>query len=83
MSGWNQEEGKDPGLGISTMGYIINYDNCPIIWAIRIQTEIAPSTMEAAYIDQYQATRYVLPIVSFMRDVEFVTKIQGYTLTVM
>ena len=34
--GWNQEEGKDPGLVLSITGYIISYTNCPIIWASRI-----------------------------------------------
>ena len=37
--GWNQEEGKDPGLAIYRTGYIISYANYPIIWEIRIQTE--------------------------------------------
>ena len=34
--GWNQEEGKDPGSVLSRTGYVISYDNCPIIWVIQI-----------------------------------------------
>ena len=42
--GWNQEEGKDPGLVLSRTRYIITYANCPIIWASQIQTEVVLST---------------------------------------
>ena len=34
--GWNQEEGRDPGLVLSRIGYIIIYADCPIIWAGRL-----------------------------------------------
>ena len=36
--GWDQEEDKDPGSVLSRTGYVIAYDNCPIIWTSRIQT---------------------------------------------
>ena len=49
-SGWNQDDGKEPGLVLPRKGYVITYAKRPIIWAIRLQTEIALSTMEAAYI---------------------------------
>ena len=34
--GYNQEEAKDPGSVISRMGYVITYDNFPIIQAGRL-----------------------------------------------
>ena len=39
--------------------------------------------MEAEYIDLSQAMRYVLPFVSLMKEIEFVLKLQGDTLTIM
>ena len=57
VGGWNQEEGKGPISVLSRTGYVIAYANCKIIWAIRIQTEIALSTTEVEYIANYQATR--------------------------
>ena len=38
VGGWNQEEGNNPVLVLSVMGYVITYANCPIILARRIQT---------------------------------------------
>ena len=67
VGGWSQEEGKDIGLGLSIMGYVITYANYPIIWASRIQTKIAFSTTEVEYIDISQVTRDVLPFVSLMK----------------
>ena len=52
------------------------YANCPIVWLIRIQTEIALSTVEAYCIDLSQAMRDVLPFVSLMKDIELVLKLQ-------
>ena len=65
--GWNQEKGKYPGPFLSRTGYLITYANFPIIWAIRLQTEIALSTKEAEYIAHFQAMRGVLPFVSIMK----------------
>ena len=58
------------------------YNNCPIEWASQIQTEISLSTEEAEYISLSQAMREVLPFVSLMKEIEFVLKILGDTLTV-
>ena len=46
VGGWNQEEGKDSGLVLSRMGYLITYANWPIIWVIRLQTEMVLSNTE-------------------------------------
>ena len=37
MGGWNQEEGRDPGLLLSRTRYIIVYANFPIVWASQLQ----------------------------------------------
>ena len=65
------------------MGYIIMYANCPIIWAIWLQTEIVLSTTEAEYTPLFKSMRDVLSFVSLMKDIEFVPEIQQETLKVM
>ena len=65
------------------MGYVITYANCPIIWAIWLQTEIAFSTREAEYIALSQSMRCVIPSVSLMKENEFLLKLQVDTPTVL
>ena len=74
--GWNQEEGKDPGLVSSRTYCVISYANCPIIWASQIHTEIVIITMEDEYISLSQVMRYVLTFVSLMKEIEIVIKLQ-------
>ena len=40
----------DPATVKSRSGWIISYANCPIIWASKLQTQVALSTTEAEYI---------------------------------
>ena len=35
---WNTAWSDEPSSVISRTGYIIQYDNCPIIWGSRLQT---------------------------------------------
>ena len=63
---WNKYEGKDPGLFLFRMVYVIIYDNFLIIWVRRIQTEITLSTPEAEYISISQEMRDVLPFVNLI-----------------
>ena len=76
-SWWNQEEINDPGLVLYRTGYGISYTKCPIIWVSRLQIEITISNTEAEYIASYPATRDALPFVSFMKEIQFVLKLQG------
>ena len=64
---WNQEEGNDHGLVLSRMDNITTYANCLIIWANRLHTEIALSTMEVEYISLSESMGYVLPFVVLMK----------------
>ena len=69
--GWNQEEVRDPSSVLSITGYVIMYANYPIIWASRIQTEIALSTTEAEYIALSKLMRGVLPFMNIMKEISF------------
>ena len=41
------EHDQDPVCVKSRTGYLITFMNCPLLWASKLQTQIALSTMEA------------------------------------
>jgi hypothetical protein len=52
----------------SRTGYLITYCGCPIIWASKLQTEIALSTTEAEYIALSSALREVIPLMDLVKE---------------
>lgn len=51
------------------MGFVITLANCPIIWASKMQTEIALSTMEAEYIALSMACRDLFPVIDKLDEI--------------
>ena len=47
---WNHELADVPHCVRSQTGFVITLATCPVIWASKMQTEIALLTMEAEYI---------------------------------
>jgi Reverse transcriptase (RNA-dependent DNA polymerase) len=58
----------DGSTARSRSGYLIMYAGCPLIWASRLQTEIALSTTESEYISLSQALREVLPLMRLVKE---------------
>ena len=52
----------------SRSGWVVLYANCPIIWASKLQTQVALSTTEAKYIAMSMALRDVIPIMSLVQE---------------
>jgi hypothetical protein len=52
----------------SRSGYIIKYAGMPIVWASRLQTELAMSSTESEYIALSTALREVLPMIDFLQE---------------
>jgi Reverse transcriptase (RNA-dependent DNA polymerase) len=49
---WDKEEAEtEVTTARSRSGYILNYAGCPLLWASKLQTEIALSLMESEYIE--------------------------------
>jgi histone deacetylase 1/2 len=66
---WNRATAAhDASTAKSRTGYLITYCGCPIIWASKLQTEIALSTTEAEYIALSQALREVIPLMEQIRE---------------
>ena len=73
--GWIQVDADNAENLMSRTGYVIMYAGCPILWSSKLQTEIALSTTEAEYIALSQAVREVLPLISLMKELNEVLKI--------
>ena len=66
---WNKETAPvDQATAKSRSGYAITLGGCPILWASKMQTEIALSSTEAEYIAMSQAMREVLPMMALMQE---------------
>ena len=58
----------DPSTAKSRSGWVIFYAKCPIIWASKLQSQVALSTTEAEYIAMSQSLRDVIPIMELLRE---------------
>ena len=67
---WNKHEAADdPSTAKSRTGYIIKLAACSILWASKLQTQIALSTTEAEYIALSQALRETIPIMNLLKEI--------------
>jgi hypothetical protein len=65
---WNKDNAEDdPSTAKSRSGWIIFNAGCPIIWASKLQSQVALSTTKAEYISLSMSLRDVLPIM-FLLD---------------
>ena len=60
--GWDSADSSNAENVLSRTGFVICYTCCPIIWIIKLQTDIALSTSESEYIAMSQALREALPV---------------------
>ena len=75
--GWSTNESDDPVLVYSRTGYIIKYNNCPILWASKLQSNISSSTTEAEYIALSQAMREIIPMMEHLGQLEKTLNIES------
>ena len=66
---WGVEDSNDPVCVRSRTGYVLLVGGIPVIWASKLQTEIAVSTMMAEYIALSQAMREILPFRTLLTEV--------------
>lgn len=66
---WKTEDPTDPHCVRSRTGYVITLAHCPVIWASKMQTEIALSTMEAEYIALSTACRDLFPLMDKLVEI--------------
>jgi hypothetical protein len=66
---WGTEYDQDPVCVKSRTGYIIMFMGCPLLWASKLQTQIALSTMEAEYIALSTAMRDLIAIREVLKEI--------------
>jgi hypothetical protein len=71
---WTLSTLHDPNSVKSRTGYVIMFADCPILWASKLQSEIALSTTEAEYIALSQAMRDLIPMRSLLHEISTITK---------
>ena len=60
---WDPEIAEhDNSTARSRSGHVIMYAGCPLVWASKLQTEIALSTTESEYISLSTALREIIPL---------------------
>ena len=68
---WNRSFAQhDPSTAKSRSGWIVFYAGCPVIWASKLQSQVALSTTEAEYIAMSQSLRDVLPIMFLIAEIK-------------
>jgi len=67
---WHKEYSDLRDSVLFRTGYVITFCGCPVIWASKLQSEIALSTMESEYIALSTATRDLLPLRCILTDIE-------------
>ena len=71
QGGWDIETAtEDSTTAKSRTAYIVMYAGCPIVWASKMQTDIALSTTESEYSALSEATREVLWLMGLMAEVK-------------
>ena len=66
---WNRLFAEvDPSTAKSRSGWIMFYAGCPIMWASKLQSQVALSTTEAEYIAMSMALRDVIPIMDLVKE---------------
>jgi hypothetical protein len=66
---WGHEDPTDPISVRSRTGYVITLGGTPIVWASKLQTETALSTMMAEYIGLSNSMRVLVPIRKLVNEV--------------
>ena len=68
---WNKTTAAhDVSTAKSRTGYVITFAGCPILWASRIQTQIALSTTEAEYISLSESLRSAIPLMNLLNEIK-------------
>ena len=66
---WDEETADwDMDTAKSRTGFIVMYAGCPVVWASKLQTQIALSSTEAEYAGLSEAMRTVIPLMDLAQE---------------
>jgi len=72
---WSPQISSDPISAKSQTGYVITFPSCPVLWTLKLQTEIALHTTEAEHVAMSQAAQDLLPMYDILQGFFKVTKL--------
>lgn len=75
---WDRADSANPENVLSRTGFVIMLCGVPVLWASRLQSEIALSTAESEYIALSTALREVIPLMHLLQDLRTVFSIHKY-----
>jgi hypothetical protein len=68
---WNKDIAEtDASTARSRTGYVIKFAGCPVVWASKLQTEIALSSTESEYVALSQSLRDVIPLMNLVKELK-------------
>jgi hypothetical protein len=70
VGNWDPADTQNRDGARSRHGYIIKYNNCPILWKSQMATEIAMSSMESEYTGASYALREAILIMNLMKEMQ-------------
>ncbi|KAL7475502.1 hypothetical protein ACHAW6_001413, partial [Cyclotella cf. meneghiniana] len=71
LRNWTRDFAQfDPSTSKSRSGWVVFYAEFPIIWASKLQSQVALSTTEAEYIGMSMALCNVIPIMELLDDMK-------------
>ena len=73
---WDKEDSDDPNNVLSRTGFVAFYARCPLVWASRMQTEIALSTTKSEYIALSTVMREFLSLMLLMDEIHKIFDIE-------
>jgi Reverse transcriptase (RNA-dependent DNA polymerase) len=70
VGNWDPADTQNRDSARSRHGYIIKYNNCPILWKSQMATEIAMSSTESEYTGASYALREAIPIMNLLKEMQ-------------
>jgi hypothetical protein len=67
---WDPKESWDCDTARSRHGYIVKYENCPLLWKSQLQTEIALSSTDSEYTGMSYGLREIIPLIELLKEMK-------------
>ena len=56
---WGQEYSQDPIFGMSRSLFVVTFANFPLLWVLKLQTDIVFSTQHYMYVALFHSVRHI------------------------
>ena len=66
---WGHENPQDPICDRSRTGFVVTFDNFPLLWVSKLKTEIALYTLHSEYVTLSHSIKSLIPLKSIIKKV--------------